>query len=250
MKKFLTFLLAPVFLVGCTSEIKSPPPETNAAATVKETPLLNFTLLKNIPHDTDSYTQGLLIHEGKWFESTGAPRELAQTKSVFGILDTSTGKIKVKATLDKNIYFGEGMVILNDKVYQLTWQNRIGFVYDARTFNSLGQFNIPAMEGWGLTTDGVSLIMSDGTNKLTWLDPSSFATIKTISVTQNGYAVDYLNELEFIKGFIYANVYMTNNIVKIDPATGKVTGLLDLTSLVEKAKGEICRRRSLKWHSL
>lgn len=225
-----------LLLDGCTSDKKSPVPVNTNTAPANEIPFLAYTLVNSLPHDTTSYTQGLLIHNGQWFESTGAPVELAQTRSVFGILDTTTGKIKVKAELDKNTYFGEGIVILKGKVYQLTWQNQVGFIYDAKNFNSLGQFNLPAREGWGLTTDGTFLIMSDGTNKLTWLDPSTFSTVKTVNVTQKGYAVDYLNELEFIRGYVYANVFMTNTIVKIDPGTGHVTGLLDLTSLVEKAK--------------
>lgn len=195
-----------------------------------------YQCTQNFPHDTNAFTEGLLIHDGKLFESTGATAELLFTRSLFGVVDTHSGKIAVRAEIDRDKYFGEGICFFKDKIYQLTYQNKIGFIYDAKTFKQTGQFTIPSPEGWGLTTDGVHLIMSDGSNKLSYLDPGTLQVVKTLSVTENGYAKDNLNELEYIKGFLYANIWLTNTIVKIDPADGSIVGMLDLTALANEAK--------------
>jgi glutamine cyclotransferase len=225
-----------VLLSACSTNNKPKEEEPVVPKPLPEIPGLDYTVTKAYPHDTVSYTQGLLIYNKQFYESTGSPMQMKQTKSVFGILDTITGKIKVKAELDRNKYFGEGLTILNNKIYQITWQNQTGFIYDAKTFKLIRQFTFPNKEGWGLTTDGSYLIMSDGTNKLTYFDPTNLAVIKTVEVTRNGYVEDFLNELEFIEGFIYANVYQKNYIVRIDPATGNITGILDLSALVYKAR--------------
>jgi glutamine cyclotransferase len=138
--------------------------------------------------------------------------------------------------LDREKYFGEGIVFLNNKIYQLTYQTKKGFVYDQKNFRKIGEFTYHSKEGWGMTTDGINLIMSDGTSTLTYLDPNSFQPVKTISVTNENGPVKKLNELEFIRGFIYANVYTTSTIIKIDPQTGKEAGKLDLGSLAAEAK--------------
>jgi glutamine cyclotransferase len=236
MTKFLIFIFTFALITSCSNENKTTETSSINTPTIKETPTINYSLINTLPHDTTSYTQGLLIHDGHFFESTGSPINQKQTKSVFGILDTTTGKINIKAELDRNKYFGEGIVIIKNKVFQLTWKNQIGFIYDAKTFKPQGQFNFANKEGWGLTTDGNDIIMSDGTNVLTYLDPMTLKIIKTINVTNNGYAEDYLNELEYIKGYIYANVYQKNYIVKIDPTNGNVVGIIDLSSLDNKAK--------------
>lgn len=200
------------------------------------TPIISYSVTKIHPHDVNSFTEGLLVHDGRLFESTGAPESLPQTRSLFGTLDLGTGKIDVKAELDRQQYFGEGIAILNDKLYQLTYQTKKGFIYDARTFKKLGEFTFPSQEGWGMTTDGQSLIMSDGTATLTYLDPQTMQPVKTLEVADSRGAVQNLNELEFIKGSIYANVYTTNDIVKIDPASGQVTGRIDLERLAGEAR--------------
>ena len=128
------------------------------------------------------------------------------------------------------------IVFLNGKVYQLNYRTKIGFIYDATTFKRIGQFAFPSQEGWGLTTDGKNLIMSDGTNTLTYLDPNTFQVLRSVAVSENNYAKDFVNELELINGSIYANIWTTNTIVKIDTATGKVIAKLDLTALAENAK--------------
>lgn len=203
-----------------------------------EIPQVKFTVENQYPHDITSFTEGFLFHDGKLFESTGATENLPQTRSLFGMVDLKTGKIDVKAELDRNIYFGEGIVILNEKVFQVTYKNQMGFIYDAKTFKNIGKFNYTNTEGWGLTTDGKSIIMSDGTSYITYLDPTSYIPTKIISVKEGNYDLIYLNELEYIKGFIYANIWMTNTIVKIDPNTGDVVGKMDLSSLAEESKAK------------
>lgn len=199
-------------------------------------PSINFAVVKYHPHDTTAYTEGFLFHNGQLYESTGYDSSFPFTRSLFGIVDSLTGKITVKAELDKHAYFGEGIVFLHDKVYQLTYKTKVGFIYDEKTFNKTGEFTFPSSEGWGLTTDGSSLIMSDGTAKLTYLDPETFKTTKTLHVTDEYGMLANVNELELINGFIYANVYGENYIIKIDPATGNITGKINLSSLVDEAK--------------
>jgi len=195
-------------------------------------------LVNTYPHDTTAFTEGFLFHDKKLLESTGAPEYLTQTRSAFGEVDLEKGKLDVKGELDKKIYFGEGIVVLNGKIYQVTYQNQAGFIYDAKTYAKVGQFNYQNKEGWGLTTDGKSIIMSDGTFNLTFLDPENQNVTKVLAVTEGGYGLDHINELEYINGFIYANVWMTNYIVKINPETGEVLGKIDLDDLNVKAKGQ------------
>lgn len=199
-------------------------------------PEIKFTVANQYPHDVTSFTEGFYFNDGKLFESTGSPDNVPYAKSVFGSVDLKTGKIDVKAELDKAIYFGEGSVYLNGKVFQLTYKNQTGFIYDGKTYKNIGKFTYTNREGWGLTTDGKSLIMSDGTSYLTFIDPVSFTSTKTLDVAENDRVLENLNELEYIKGFIYANVWMTNTIVKIDPNTGNVVGKIDLSSLSYESK--------------
>jgi len=228
-------LIALIFSFAACKDKTEEQTTDNTTTQTPPTPFLSYTLVKQYPHDVTSFTEGLLIHEGKLYESTGAPEEMPQTRSLFGVVDMATGKINVKAEIDRSKYFGEGITFLNGKVYMLTWQTKVGFVFDAKTFKQIGTFTIPAREGWGMTTDGTHLIMSDGSNTITYFDPNTYATVKTLSVTDNGLAVMNLNELEYVNGFIYANVYTTNIIVKIDAKTGNVAGKLDLNSLAGSA---------------
>ncbi|WP_190300497.1 glutaminyl-peptide cyclotransferase [Rufibacter hautae] len=205
---------------------------------ISDPALINYGVVKAHPHDTTAFTEGFLVHDGKLYESTGSPADLTQTKSLIGVVDLATGKMEVKAELDRSKYFGEGIAILKDRLYQLTYVSKVGFVYDVKTFRQVDDFTFESKEGWGLTTDGTHLIMSDGTSKLTYLHPGTFKTEKTITVQDPDGPVENLNELEFIKGYLYANVYTTNTIVKIDPSSGKVVGKLDLTSLEQDAKSK------------
>jgi len=200
-------------------------------------PIINYVYINSYPHDITSFTEGFLVYNGSLFESTGAEKGLPQTKSLFGIVDLKTGNIDTKVEIDKVKYFGEGITFLNGKIFQLTYKTKVGFVYDAISFEKIKEFTFPNDEGWGLTTDGTSLIMSDGTNILTYLDPDTFQVIKIIPVTASGYRINRLklNELEYIKGFVYANIWPTSSIAKIDLTDGKVTGRLELDSLVHEA---------------
>jgi glutaminyl-peptide cyclotransferase len=195
-----------------------------------ETPTIAFKLKSSWPHDTQSFTQGLVIHDGKLYESTGQ-----EGKSWIGIVDIKTGKPDKKVTLDKK-YFGEGIAILNDKVFQLTWTSKVGFVYDLKTFEKLKEFEIPSKEGWGITHDSKNLILSDGTSKLTFLDTATLKPVKTLLVTDENGDVDKINELEYVNGYVLANIWETNIIVRIDPQTGKVVARMDLGPLMQNAK--------------
>jgi glutaminyl-peptide cyclotransferase len=208
----------------------------NGDPDVEIIPVLGYSCPGSYPHDTTSFTEGLLVSNDSLFESTGSPSDLPQSRSVFGPVDLTTGKINVRVDLDEKKYFGEGIAFLDGKFYQLTYKNQIGFVYDAGTYEKVGQFSFLSEEGWGLTTDGESLIMSDGTDKLSYLDPETFLLKKILSITEKGSPKSSLNELEYVQGFIYANVWLTNTIVKIDPSSGKVVGILDLTDLVNEAE--------------
>ena len=202
-------------------------------------PIINYTVIGTLPHDTTSFTEGLLIHDGQLYESTGTEPDMPESRrSLFGTVDPKTGKINPKAELDRTKFFGEGICFLHDKVYQLTWKTKIGFIYDAKTFKRLGEFPMPVKEGWGMTTDGVNLIISDGTSNISYVDPNSFRLAKVMGVTDNNGPVSNINELELINGYLYANQWESNYILKIDTASGKVVGKLNLDSLANAAKNK------------
>ncbi len=233
MIRTFIFILVATILFGCNSK---KPPVTENHQQIPVTPAIEYSVIKYFPHDTNLFTEGLLFHDGKLYESTGSPQGLPQARSVIGIIDSVTGKMDVKAEIDRTKYFGEGIVFFNDKLYQLTYKNNIGFIYDAKSFKQLGTFHYSNKEGWALTTDGVNIIMSDGTDKLTFLNPENLQPVKTLSVTENGIPVENVNELEYIKGFIYSNVWKTDIILKIDINTGKVVGKIDLSSLASQER--------------
>jgi glutamine cyclotransferase len=234
MRQLLFSPLLILLLNSCTDRSTNSGSETSESTAA--TPIINYAVTNYFAHDTSLFTEGFLFHNGKLFESTGSPKELPQTKSVIGITDLVTGKFDVKIEINKSKYFGEGIVFFKNKLYQLTYTNQIGFIYDGKTFKETGQFKYSNTEGWGLTTDGTSLIMSDGTSKLTYLDPAKLTALKTLEVTEQGYPIDKLNELEFIKGFLYANIWTSDIIVKIDPSSGNIVGKLDMSSLTNEAK--------------
>lgn len=237
MKRFLLFLSLPFFF-ACSNDpepvINNPIPKTPEVSI----PALSYTLKGTFPHDSLSFTEGLFFANGQLYESTGSPEDMPFLKSVFGPADLKTGKIDKKVELDRTKFFGEGSVMLNGKLYQLTYKNQVGFIYDAKTFKQIGRFSYSNKEGWGLTTDGSQLIMSDGTNMLTFLDPVTLKSTKTLNVRNAGYAEDFLNELEYINGAIYANVWTKNYLVKIDPSNGNVLATIDLSDLYTDAKSK------------
>lgn len=234
MRLFLSSMFIIILINSCTESSTKSNSETSENKIA--TPIINYTVTNYFAHDTSLFTEGLLFYNGNLFESTGSPNELPHTKSLIGISNLTNGKFSPKVEIDKSIYFGEGIVFLGNKLYQLTYKNQIGFIYNAKSFKKIGQFKYPNLEGWGLTTDGTNLIMSDGTNYLTYFDAETLVPIKRLQVTENGYFVGRLNELEFIKGFIYANIWLSNIIVKIDPVSGNVVGKIDLSALATEAK--------------
>lgn len=189
-------------------------------------PVEKFQVLATYPHDIGAYTQGLLVHDGYFLESTGE-----YGKSGLRKVEITSGKVLKSHGLESK-YFGEGLSLLNDKLYQLTWTTNTGFVYDVLTFTLLGTIHYNT-EGWGLTTDGERLIMSDGTNKIYFLEPEYFTVMSSVEVFDNKEAVWQLNELEYIDGVLWANIYQTERLVRIDPATGKVLSYVDLSGILD-----------------
>ena len=235
-KRILAGPLLILIIFSCNNNTKTSTNNNGLPAT--NIPLISYTVPNYFPHDTNLFTEGFLFHKGELFESTGSPQELPQAESVIGIDNLTTGKFSKKIELDKTKYFGEGIVFFNDKLYQLTYKKQTGFIYDANSYKKIGQFTYNNAEGWSLTTDGKNLIMSDGTNKLTYLDPTNLKPVRILNVTNNGIPQDSLNELEYIKGYIYSNVWMNNFIFKIEPTTGKIVGKLDLSFLVLDARNK------------
>ena len=227
MKQSLFLISIVLFICSCSSN------DEESDIPVYTTPAIKYKEIDYFLHDTSLFTEGLLIHNGQLFESTGSPDTFR--KSYIGINDLKTGNFLQKTMLKDTGLFGEGIVFFKDKLYQLTYKNKTGFIYDASSFKKLDQFTYTNKEGWGLTTDGTHLIMSDGTDSLTYLDPATLKPAKKLQITENGKKRDSLNELEYIKGFIYANIWLTNDIVKINAADGKVIGKLDISPLTFKA---------------
>lgn len=238
MNRIFLLLLSAIYLTACNGDAPADNPEGGAPETIAAAaaPKIAYSVAARYPHDKTLFTEGFVFHEGQLYESTGSPEDRPETRSLIGALDLQTGKLTVKAEIDARRYFGEGITFLNGKLYQLTYKNQQGFIYDAKTFRQTGTFSYANAEGWSLTTDGSSLIMSDGSSRLTYINPADMKPFKTLDITRDGAAQDQLNELEYIKGFIYANIWLTDNIVKIDPATGKVVGYLDLGSLTYEAR--------------
>ena len=177
------------------------------------------------PHDPEAFTQGLAYHGNFLYESTGLWGQSSIRK-----VDLATGQVLQIRLLDDR-YFGEALTFWQDKLIQLTWKEQIGFVYNVKSFQPIGSFSY-STEGWGLTQDGQRLIMSDGTSTLHFLDPLTFQPIGQLQVTNGSNPVVYLNELEYVKGEIYANVWQSNRIARVSPQTGQVTSSIDLTALV------------------
>jgi len=194
-----------------------------------------YKIVQTYPHDPHAYTQGLVYADGFLYEGTGQYNESSLRK-----VELSTGKVVQRVDLP-GAYFGEGIVLWKDKIIQLTWQSRIGFVYDRATFKQLRTFTY-SREGWGITHDGKRLIMSDGSSSLFFWDPETLKETGKLDVSDKGSPVTNLNELEYIHGEIYANVYQTDRIARISPKTGAVLGWIDLTGLLtpgEKSRADV-----------
>jgi glutaminyl-peptide cyclotransferase len=187
---------------------------------------LKVEVLEVRPHDARAFTQGLLLDDsGRMFESTG----LYGASSLREVASAS-GEVLRKIDIPRQ-YFAEGLALVDDRLIQLTWKENTAFVYDKETFDQVGTFNYTT-QGWGLTYDGVRLIMSDGSNKLYFRNPDTFDLEDSVSVMDGDMPVTHLNELEYVDGFVYANIWMTDRIVRIDPKTGRVTATIDASGLL------------------
>jgi glutaminyl-peptide cyclotransferase len=220
---YLTLLIA---FSACNPKEPNTPdtPDVNAPK------IITYSIISTYPHDTSSFTEGLLFYKDKMYESTGE-----ENKSKLIEVDLKTGKA-IRSTSLAPQYFGEGIVIVNDTVYQMTYKNEIGFMYSLKDFKKIGEFKYVSKEGWGMTTDGKQIIASDGTSNIYYYEPGTFRLLKTLEVTESGTFVGSINELEFIDGFIYANQWQTPYILKIDPTNGQVVGKIDFTTITERIK--------------
>ena len=187
-------------------------------------PVLEARIVRVFPHDAKAFTEGLFYRDGALYESTGL-----EGRSEIRKEDLETGRVLERRRLP-SLYFGEGIVSLGPKLYQLTWKNEVGFIYDLASFRQLGRFDYQG-EGWALTTDGRRLIMSDGTPVLRFLGPETLKEVRRVTVTADGAPVANLNELEWVKGQVLANIWMTDRIARIDPASGRVTAWIDLRAV-------------------
>lgn len=187
-------------------------------------PTYGFEIVNAYPHDPGAFTQGLVICGGVLYESTGL-----YGRSTLRRVDLETGRVlKVRALNPAN--FGEGLACVGNRLYQLTWQSGLILVYDKETFSEVGRFRY-GHEGWGITSDGSSLIASDGSSELRFLDPETLEETRSVTVTDRGHPVARLNELEYIKGEIFANIWQEERIVRISPKTGRVESWVDLSGL-------------------
>jgi len=185
-----------------------------------------YRVVNSFPHNVKNFTEGLEIKDGFLYESTGENGASGIYK-----MNLKTGQLLQSVELDSE-YFGEGITIFNDKIFQLTYKHKKGFIYDLKSFKQTGTFAFESEQGWGMTHDNQYLIMGDGTHVLTYLDPSSLASVKKLQVYDHKGSIQYLNELEYINGFIYANIWTTDLIVKIEASTGKVLQTIDLKGLL------------------
>lgn len=223
MKKLFFIAAALAGFVGCKNKDAENKPDPNAPK------IMSYSIISTYPHDTSSYTQGLLIYNGQLYEGTGN-YGFSKLKKV----DLKTGQSQQEIALDKK-YFGEGVTILNDTVYQLTYKEKTVFVYTLKDFKKIKEFPVD-IEGWGLTNDGKNIIASNGGSDLYFYDPATFKLVKTQTVTETGTPTYNLNELEYVNGYIYANQYEYPYIMKIDPASGQIIAKGDLSTTWDRIK--------------
>jgi glutamine cyclotransferase len=226
MRKSQWILCLALALAGCGEQAAGGPDlggAGNAPATVQK---YSYKVVKTYRHDRGAFTQGLIFLGGELYESTGMNGQSSLRR-----VELESGKVLQRVDVPEK-YFAEGLAELNGKLYQLTWQEHRAFVYDLKTFQLERELPYDG-EGWGLTTDGKQLIMSDGTAEIRFMDPGDFSVKRKITVTENGHRVMFLNELEMVKGEIYANLWGENSVVRIDPKTGTVMGRIDFSGLLK-----------------
>jgi glutamine cyclotransferase len=196
---------------------------------IAKVPIYDYKIVNRYPHNITSFTQGLEFHNGFLYEGTGQ-----KGRSTLSKISLENGKVhQIKKLPDR--YYGEGITIVGNRIFQLTYKSNLVFVYDLETFESIA-FHYHPTEGWGLTWDSKQLILSDGSSKLQFIDPDNFEVLRTVEVTLNGRSITNINELEYINGEVWANIWKTNDIVRIDPATGHVNSVLNLNGLIDKTR--------------
>ncbi|RMF04523.1 MAG: glutaminyl-peptide cyclotransferase [Chloroflexi bacterium] len=214
------------------TRVESPPPTPSSppaeVAPVQPAPVYTYTIVNTFPHDRDAFTQGLIYLDDIFYEGTGLHGQSSLRK-----VNPQTGEVLQKIDLPQE-FFGEGITVFGDRLFQLTWKSRRGFVYNKNTFEKVGEFEYPT-EGWGITHDGTRLIMSDGSDTLYFWDPDTLAEIGRVRVRDEHGPVVRLNELEYINGEVFANVWQTDRIARIDPETGQVVGWIVLPNLLSAA---------------
>jgi glutamine cyclotransferase len=225
----LCIIIISIYLLACNGGSETPESSPPAAPDS-----MSFAIQKVFPHDTSSFTEGLLIYKGSLYESAGDPEYTGKSKLLK--IDLNSGKVEKQINLDKK-YFGEGIAILHDTIYQLTYKEKVIFVY-TMDFKKINELTITTDngQGWGMTTDGINLIVDDGSSNLYYYEPSTFKFVKKLSVTDAGALGYNLNELEYIDGYIYANQWQLPYILKIDPANGQVVAKADLTDIWNKIR--------------
>ncbi|HKP85689.1 MAG TPA: glutaminyl-peptide cyclotransferase [Blastocatellia bacterium] len=209
------------------SKVTTDKPNANASASTVVAHQDSFEVVNSYPHDPKAFLQGLLWYGGSFYESTGSHEPSVSTVRR---VEFPSGKVAQSVKLAPE-HFGEGLALVGDRLIQLTWQSGRGFIYDRETLRPLGDFTY-STEGWGLAFDGKNLIMSDGSSRLTYLDPQTFKPVRALTVTMNGRPMDNLNELEFIEGEIWANVWHSDLILRIDPESGITKSYLNLKSIL------------------
>jgi len=237
MKKIFTsasFIL--IFFANCKNNSSADASSESTINTIAAPANISYNIVASYPHDTSSYTQGLIWQNNNLYEGTGLEGESHLLK-----VDLKSGKPEQSISLDPSV-FGEGITIFNDKIYQLTWQTNKVYAYDQKTFKKIKEFTWEH-EGWGLTHNDKELIITTGDSNLYFVDPETFKLLRIVGVTDNNGPVGNLNELEYINGFVFANIYLTDYIIKIDPANGHVIGKLDLSGLLEKSGKQVDKER-------
>ena len=236
-KKILTALLVLILLIAGAvpfmNSCNNTPGSGNGNDSISAPKSLSYSILTVYPHDTGSFTQGLAFYKGELYEGTGE-----RGRSKLMKIDLATGKSLKEISLE-NKYFGEGITVFNDTIYQLTWQENTVFAWSL-DFKKLKEFPLKTTttEGWGITHDGKNLIVTDGGSNLHYFEPSTFRLLRIQGVTESGNPSFNLNEIEFIDGFIYANQWQYHYILKIDPANGTVVAKADLTEIVNRVKAK------------
>jgi len=231
MKKTLYAAVLAFVAASCNSSDNNNEPGPNAPANPDGPKSIGYSILKTYRHDTSSFTQGLVIYDGGLYEGTGEYGHSNLLK-----VDLNSGNIQKKVSLDAK-YFGEGITILRDTIYQLTWQEKVVFAYTLKDLKKIKEYKIDT-EGWGITTNGQELIVSDGTSNLYYYNPATFQLLRTQSITEGGSLSYNLNELEYIDGYIYANQWQAPYILKIDPGSGSIIGKIDVTNIWSRVKAK------------